>query len=140
MMMNFVAAKSRFDAIISTNLLRDIMGTSTITLFVIAGIALLLLTYLVMLYNGFIQIRNNIDKSWSNIDVILKQRHDELSKLIAACKKYMDFEKKLLTDITKARSQVDAARKTGDMKALVWLPCCAKVLVACLQWQKIIQI
>lgn len=94
------------------------MDSGTIMLIVGGGLAFFVLAYFIMLYNSFIQIRKNIDKSWSNIDVILKQRHDELSKLIAACKKYMDFEKSVLTEVTEARTKVDQARQTGDMKSL----------------------
>src|SRR5689334_4704702 len=56
-----------------------------IALFVIAGA----IGYLVMLYNGLIAVKNNVDKAWANIDVLLKQRHDELPNLLEVCKGYM---------------------------------------------------
>ena len=61
-------------------------------------------------------IKNDIDKSWANIDVLLKQRHDELSKLLDVTKGYMDFERDTLTKITQARSQYSQA-VTFDQKA-----------------------
>ena len=42
--------------------------------------------YVVMIYNGLIALKNDIDKAWANIDVMLKQRHDELPKLLDVCK------------------------------------------------------
>lgn len=72
--------------------------------------------YLVMLYNGFVKLRNDIEKAWANIDVLLKQRHDELTKLLDVTKGYMEFERQALTQITQARSQYQQAI-TVDQKA-----------------------
>jgi LemA protein len=66
--------------------------------------------YIVMIYNGFVQMRNDADKSWSNIDVLLKQRFDELPKLIKVCEGYMQHERKTLEAVIQARSQVSSAR------------------------------
>jgi LemA protein len=71
--------------------------------------------YLAMLYNGLIALKNDIDKSWANIDVLLKQRHDELTKLLDVTKGYADFERDTLTKITQARSQYQQAT-TIDQK------------------------
>lgn len=79
---------------------------------VVAGVV-----YLVTIYNGLIALKNDIDKSWANIDVLLKQRHDELTKLLDTTKGYMDFERDTLTKITQARSQYQQA-VTVDQKAL----------------------
>src|SRR6185437_9728462 len=72
--------------------------------------------YLVTIYNGLIALKNDIDKSWANIDVLLKQRHDELTKLLDTTKGYMEFERDTLTKITQARSQYQQA-VTIDQKA-----------------------
>ena len=61
-------------------------------------------TYFVILFNSLVRLRNDIDKAWANIDVLLKQRHDELPKLIDACKGYMQYEQQTLLDVTDARS------------------------------------
>jgi LemA protein len=63
-----------------------------------------LIAYLVGTYNGFVRLSNNIDKGWYNIDVILKQRHDELPKLVDVCNSYMTHERDTLEAVTKARS------------------------------------
>jgi LemA protein len=62
--------------------------------------------YLVMLYNSLVQVKNNVDQAWSNIDVLLKQRADELGKLIDAVKTYLGYERDLLTRLTTLRTQV----------------------------------
>jgi LemA protein len=77
-----------------------------ILLFVIAGG----ISYLLMLYNGLIAVRNNVDKAWANIDVLLKQRHDELPNLLEVCKGYMKYESETLEQVTRARSQYSLAQ------------------------------
>src|SRR5207302_7162288 len=72
--------------------------------------------YVVMIYNGLIALKNDIDKAWANIDVMLKQRHDELAKLLAVCKGYMDYERDTLQKIVQARSMYQQA-VTVDQKA-----------------------
>jgi len=72
--------------------------------------------YVVTIYNGLVAIKNDIDKAWANIDVLLKQRHDELTKLLDTTKGYMEFERDTLTRITQARSQYQQA-VTVDQKA-----------------------
>ncbi len=72
--------------------------------------------YVVMIYNGLIALKNDIDKAWANIDVMLKQRHDELPKLLDVCKGYMDYERDTLLKITQARSMYQQA-VTVDQKA-----------------------
>src|ERR1051326_837011 len=81
-------------------------------LFAIAGFFI----YLITIYNGLFALKNDIDKSWANIDVLLKQRHDELTKLLDVTKGYADFERDTLTKITQARSQYQQA-VTVDQKA-----------------------
>src|SRR2546423_14371165 len=72
--------------------------------------------YVVMIYNGLIALKNDIDKAWANIDVMLKQRPDELPKLLDVCKGYMNYERDTLLKITQARSMYQQA-VTIDQKA-----------------------
>ena len=65
---------------------------------------------LVSIYNGLVFLKNNITKAWSNIDVLLKQRHDELTKLMESVKGYMNFEKDVQIQVTQARSAYAGAR------------------------------
>jgi len=80
-------------------------------LFIVGGA----LAYLVTLYNGLISVKNNVDKAWANIDVLLKQRHDELPNLIEVCKGYMKYEGETLQRVTAARTAY-AQAATVDQK------------------------
>ena len=82
----------------------------------VAFVVIGLILYIVGVYNGLVRLKNDIKKSWSNIDVLLKQRSDELPKLIASVKGYMKHESKLLTELTKARTAFLSA-KTMSKKA-----------------------
>src|SRR3954464_4885863 len=85
---------------------------------VILGVVILALVYLVMIYNNLVQVKHNVAKAWANIDVLLKQRHDELPKLVETCKQYMKFEQATLEKVIEARSRVFSARESQDIRAL----------------------
>ena len=72
-------------------------------------IAIVVIIYFVFTYNSLVSIKNNVSKAWANIDVLLKQRHDELPKLIDTCKRYMQHEQETLEKVIQARSGVDHA-------------------------------
>lgn len=80
--------------------------------FVLAGLA----GTAIAIYNGLITVRNNVQKSFQNIDITLQQRNDELSKLIDMVKEYMKYEKDLLTRITELRTGYAVAK---DMSAKI---------------------
>ena len=85
---------------------------------VILAVVAAAIAYLIMLYNNLVQVKHNVSKAWANIDVLLKQRHDELPKLIETCKQYMKFEQETLQKVIDARSRVFAARESQDIRAL----------------------
>jgi LemA protein len=60
--------------------------------------------YGVVLYNGLVRLRNDNDRAWANIDVLLKQRHDEIPNLVETVKGYMQHEQQTLTAVTQARA------------------------------------
>lgn len=74
--------------------------------------------YTITVYNTLVNLKHGIAKAWSNIDILLRQRHDELPKLIESCKQYKDFEGSTLERIVTARNQVHSARERGDIHAL----------------------
>ena len=82
------------------------------------GLLAVVLIYGVMLYNGLVALKHNVAKAWANIDVLLKQRHDELPKLVEVCRQYKQFEQETLQRVIEARSQVQSARETQDIGAL----------------------
>lgn len=75
-----------------------IITTAILLFLIISG------SYLISVYNGLISLKNNIKKSWSNIDVLLKQRFNEIPSLVSTVKGYMKYEKNTLKDLTLARS------------------------------------
>ena len=75
----------------------------------------LVIIYCIITYNSLVSIKNNVAKAWANIDVLLKQRNDELPKLIDTCKAYMAHEAQTLEKVINARMGVDAARQTQDV-------------------------
>jgi len=77
---------------------------------VIGVVALVIILYFVIIYNGLVRLKNNIEQAWSNIDVLLKQRRDEIPKLVAVCEGYMKHERETLQKVTEARSMVDKAQ------------------------------
>src|SRR5205807_5725185 len=90
------------------------MGSNVIT-----GAAFLLfvvgvLVYIVILYNELVRLRNDNDRAWANIDVLLKQRHDEIPNLVETVKGYMQHEQQTLLAVTQARSASMNAATIGQ--------------------------
>jgi len=90
------------------------MDSSTITalafFFFIGGV----LIYAVILYNGLVRLRNENDRAWANIDVLLKQRHDEIPNLVETVKGYMQHEQQTLLAVTQARADSMNASSVGQ--------------------------
>ncbi len=86
--------------------------------FVLLAILAVVAIYFVMLYNGLVNLKHSVSKAWANIDVLLKQRHDELPKLVETCKQYMKYEQETLEKVMTARNQVASARESHNMGAL----------------------
>lgn len=80
------------------------MAITLVVLVILAVFVIGIVSYFVGIYNSLVTLKNDIDRSFSNIDVLLKQRHDELPKLIETCKGYMQYEQKTLQAVTEART------------------------------------
>jgi LemA protein len=74
--------------------------------------------YFVGIYNGLVRVRAEVKLAWSNIDVLLVQRHDELPKLVATCRQYLQYEQQTLERVMQARSAVASARASGSVTAV----------------------
>ena len=85
---------------------------------VLLVVMVVVVVYFIMIYNQLVQVKHNASKAWANIDVLLKQRHDELPKLVETCKQYMKFEQDTLVRVMEARSQVSNAREQQNIGAL----------------------
>jgi len=94
------------------------MGAGTIFWAITGLLAVILIVYGIQIYNRLVALKHNVSKAWSNIDVLLKQRHDELPKLVEVCKQYMGYEQETLERVMQARSRVAQAREGGDVAAL----------------------
>jgi LemA protein len=89
------------------------MSTLTLIMLVLGGAAVLLIGWLIAVYNGLITLRNRTDEAWSDIDVQLKRRYDLIPNLVATVKGYAAHEQGTLDKVIKARAAAMAAPTTG---------------------------
>jgi len=88
------------------------MGT-----WIVIGIVVLIVLWLVLTYNGLITSRNRTQEAWSEIDVELKRRHDLIPNLVSAAKGYMEHEREVFEGVTRARQQAIAAGAKVNARA-----------------------
>jgi LemA protein len=69
------------------------------------------IVYGVSIYNGLVGVKNQVEQAWANIDVLLRQRHDELPKLIDVAKGYGAYERDLLEKVTRLRAHTATGRE-----------------------------
>lgn len=81
-------------------------------LYVLGGIILLAVFWLVAIYNGLVKLKNRVQEAWSDIEVQLKRRYDLIPNLIETVKGYATHERELLEKVTAART---AAMTSGSM-------------------------
>lgn len=91
------------------------MDLSTV---IFGGLVGATLVYTALIYNQLVRLKHEVSKAWANIDVLLRQRHDELPKLVETCRSYMRYEQETLERVMQARSAVSEARQRGDLGAL----------------------
>src|SRR5215472_17036359 len=72
------------------------------------------LVYIVILFNELVRLRNDNDRAWANIDVLLKQRHDEIPNLVECVKGYVQHEQQTLLAVTQARTALMSAGSVGQ--------------------------
>jgi len=82
-------------------------------LIVVLVVIVVVAVILIGIYNGLIGRRNRVDEALSQIQVQLKRRHDLIPNLVEAVRGYMQFEQKVLTDVTNARAAAVAAGSQG---------------------------
>lgn len=85
-----------------------------VILLVFLGIILLCILMVVSLYNRLVQLRNNREQAFADVDVQLKQRHDLIPQLVESVKGYMGHERGVLTEITEARTNAMKASTIND--------------------------
>jgi LemA protein len=87
----------------------EILGTAAVLFMVVA-----LAGVWFSIYNGLVALKNAIARSWANIDVLLKQRHDELPKLVKTCEGYMQHERAIFDKLSEARGALQRAQTVGQ--------------------------
>lgn len=78
-------------------------------IFLIVTIIVVILIYIIKVYNSFIQLRNNVEKSLSGIDVQLERRANLLPNLVETVKKYSQYENQILKDLTQVRVDLNSS-------------------------------
>ena len=81
---------------------------------ILGAIIVLLIIWGIVLYNRLVQLRNNRENAFANIDVQLKQRYDLVPQLVAAVKGYATHEKELLERVTEARTAAMGASSINE--------------------------
>ncbi|CAM2911362.1 LemA family protein [Chryseobacterium flavum] len=88
--------------------------TVAIILLILLGVAII--SFLINLYNKLVMLRFNVEKAYGNIDVVLKQRADEIPNLVTVAKHFMNYEEKVLARLTELRTfynnSTDANQRT----------------------------
>ena len=83
------------------------------TVLILLAIAVVIVVFIVAIYNGLVQRRLRIDEAFAQIEVQLKRRHDLIPNLVNAVKGYMGFEQSVLENVTNARADAVAAGGQG---------------------------
>jgi LemA protein len=79
------------------------------------GLLLAIVLFIVVAsYNAIMALRQRIDKAWANIDVVLKQRHDQLPALVSAVRGLIAFEQDVLGEVTRARAAYSPTEPIPD--------------------------
>ena len=88
-----------------------------VVLLAVLVIAVVAIGYSAGIYNQLIGVKVNVDRSWSNIEVLEKQRYDEIPRLVKVCEGYMQYERDTLQKVIAARTRYLAARGPADRAA-----------------------
>ena len=88
-----------------------------IVLWIVLGLVVLAVLYLVFLYNGLVRLRNRIEAAWAQIDVQLRRRYDLIPNLVETVKGYAAHERETLDSVTKARAAAESATGPADQAA-----------------------
>lgn len=85
-----------------------------IFLFATVAVIIIISFYAVTIYNSLVNIKNQVSKAWANIDVVLKQRFDEIPQLIEVINQYVQHEKNIITQLTNARTLYGKANSPNE--------------------------
>lgn len=88
-------------------------------LYVIIAVAVILLISIIIFYNTLIRKKNDVENSFSSIDVMLKRRYDLIPGIVEAVKGYMNYEKEMLTEITRLRVQALSSNVSNEDRVII---------------------
>ncbi len=88
--------------------------TGLIFMGVFAFLVFIVIAYFIGVYNRLISLKNQVPQAFANIDVLLKQRHDEIPKLVETVKGYAKHEKETLENVIKARNMYTNANTIDE--------------------------
>ncbi|MEI9945240.1 MAG: LemA family protein [Chitinophagaceae bacterium] len=81
---------------------------------IVIGILVLIVIWVISLYNGLVRLRNRRQNAFADIDVQLRQRHDLVPQLVETVKGYATHERELLLKVTEARTAAISAKSIDD--------------------------
>lgn len=73
-------------------------------IYLVIGVVVLLVIYVLVTYNGFVRMKNRVDESFSTMDVYLKKRWDLIPNIVETVKGYAKHEKSTLSEVIKLRN------------------------------------
>ena len=82
-------------------------------LWILIAVIVIIVLWVIVVYNGFVRLKNQVENAWSQIDVQLKRRADLIPNLVDTVKGYAKHEKSTFNEVTKART---ALMNAGDAK------------------------
>lgn len=87
-------------------------------LYIVLAVLVIIVLWLIAVYNGLVRLRNRVREGWSDIDVQLKRRHDLIPNLVNSVKGYLTHERELLQKVTELRAQAVSAQEKGNTAEL----------------------
>ncbi len=87
------------------------------TLYIVLGIIIAFILYLIFKYNGFITLKNRAQEAWADVDVQLKRRYDLIPNLVNTVKGYASHEAGTFEKVTEARTKAMQAGTTAEKGA-----------------------
>jgi len=85
-----------------------------IPLYIVLGLVVLIVLWLIVVFNGLIRLRNRVDEAWSDIEVQLKRRYDLIPNLVNTVKGYAKHEKDVFEKVTEARAGAMQAKTPAE--------------------------
>src|SRR5213075_3378181 len=84
---------------------------------IIIGVLVVLVVWIIMIYNGLVAMRQRVNQAYADIDVQLRQRHDLVPNLVETVKGYAAHERGTLDEVVKARNVAMAAQGPAQQAA-----------------------